>query len=88
MLKTILFSLLSISIVTSTLDNNAEPMSSLPSDFVETQITGNGLSNTTAMALHPDGRIFVCQQTGELRVNQKRCRITHTIHGTQRQLRW
>jgi glucose/arabinose dehydrogenase len=43
-------------------------MSSLPADFVETQITGNGLSNTTAMALHPDGRIFVCQQTGQLRV--------------------
>ena len=40
----------------------------LPSGFTETQISGNGLSNTTAMALHPDGRIFVCQQTGELRV--------------------
>lgn len=64
MLKTVLFSLLSLSIVV----NNAEPMSSLPGDFVETQITGSGLSNTTAMALHPDGRIFVCQQTGELRV--------------------
>jgi len=68
MLKTILFSLLSLSIVTSGLHKNAEPMSSLPGDFVETEITGNGLSNTTAMALHPDGRIFVCQQTGELRV--------------------
>src|SRR5678816_3366079 len=68
MLKTVLFSLLSLSIVASTLHNNAEPMSTLPADFVETQITGNGLSNTTAMALHPDGRVFVCQQTGELRV--------------------
>ena len=56
--------MLSLSIFT----NYAEPMSPLPADFVETQITGNGLSNTTAMALHPDGRIFVCQQTGELRV--------------------
>jgi glucose/arabinose dehydrogenase len=63
MLKTILF--LSLLIISSF--NNAEA-STLPSDFVETQITGNGLSNTTAMALHPDGRIFVCQQTGELRV--------------------
>ena len=63
MLKRILFSLLFLSIIA-----NAEPMSSLPADFVETQITGNGLSNTTAMALHPDGRIFVCQQSGELRV--------------------
>jgi glucose/arabinose dehydrogenase len=43
-------------------------MFTLPADFVETQITGNGLGSTTAMALHPDGRIFVCQQTGELRV--------------------
>lgn len=38
----------------------------LPAGFTETQISG--LSNATAMALHPDGRIFVCQQTGELRV--------------------
>lgn len=43
-------------------------MASLPADFVETQITGNGLSNLTAIAVHPDGRVFVCQQTGELRV--------------------
>ena len=45
-----------------------EPQAVLPPGFTETQITGNGLSNPTAMALHPDGRIFVCQQTGELRV--------------------
>jgi glucose/arabinose dehydrogenase len=48
--------------------NNDDVIAALPSSFNETQITGNGLSNTTAMALHPDGRIFVCQQTGELRV--------------------
>jgi glucose/arabinose dehydrogenase len=41
-------------------------MASLPNNFVETQI--GGLSIPTAIALHPDGRIFVCQQTGELRV--------------------
>lgn len=45
-----------------------EPQAVLPSGFTETSITGNGLSNITAMALHPDGRIFVCEQTGELRV--------------------
>ncbi len=45
-----------------------DPLAVLPTGFTETAIGGNGLSNTTAMALHPDGRIFVCQQTGELRV--------------------
>jgi glucose/arabinose dehydrogenase len=38
----------------------------LPSGFTETQITG--LSNPTAMAFAPDGRLFVCQQGGQLRV--------------------
>ncbi len=45
-----------------------DPQAFLPPGFIETAISGNGLSNTTAMAVHPDGRIFVCQQTGELRV--------------------
>src|ERR687895_1300210 len=38
----------------------------LPVGFTETQISG--LSNPTAMAIAPDGRIFVCQQGGSLRV--------------------
>ena len=38
----------------------------LPTGFTETQI--GGLSNPTAMAIAPDGRIFVCQQGGQLRV--------------------
>jgi glucose/arabinose dehydrogenase len=38
----------------------------LPTGFAETQIAS--LSNGTAMAFAPDGRLFVCQQTGELRV--------------------
>jgi glucose/arabinose dehydrogenase len=38
----------------------------LPPGFSETTI--GGLSNPTAMALAPDGRIFVCQQSGALRV--------------------
>src|SRR5215510_5788256 len=63
MLKTIAISLLPLLIVIS---NYAEVMASLPNDFVETEI--KGLSIPTAIALHPDGRIFVCQQTGELRV--------------------
>jgi glucose/arabinose dehydrogenase len=38
----------------------------LPPGFTETAITG--LSNPTAMELAPDGRIFVCEQGGSLRV--------------------
>jgi glucose/arabinose dehydrogenase len=38
----------------------------LPAGFSETAI--NGLSNPTAMEIAPDGRIFVCQQGGSLRV--------------------
>ncbi|HEX7175225.1 MAG TPA: PQQ-dependent sugar dehydrogenase [Pyrinomonadaceae bacterium] len=39
----------------------------LPSGFTETQVAG-GLSSPTAMAFAPDGRLFVCQQGGQLRV--------------------
>ena len=39
----------------------------LPSGFQET-IVASGLATPTAMALAPDGRIFVCQQGGQLRV--------------------
>ena len=38
----------------------------LPAGFTETAITG--LSGPTAIEIAPDGRIFVCQQTGSLRV--------------------
>src|SRR5215204_1668228 len=38
----------------------------LPAGFIETQIPG--ISRPTAMAIAPDGRIFVCEQTGALRV--------------------
>ena len=39
----------------------------LPAGFTESLIA-NGLSNPTAMAFAPDGRLFVCQQGGQLRV--------------------
>src|ERR1044071_275860 len=39
----------------------------LPAGFTETLIT-NGLQSPTAMAFAPDGRLFVCQQGGQLRV--------------------
>jgi glucose/arabinose dehydrogenase len=39
----------------------------LPTGFAETQIVA-GIGSPTAMALAPDGRIFVCEQGGRLRV--------------------
>ncbi len=39
----------------------------LPTNFTETQLA-SGFSNPTAMAFAPDGRLFVCQQNGQLRV--------------------
>src|SRR5437660_4283264 len=39
----------------------------LPEGFTETEIA-NSLASPTAMAIAPDGRLFVCEQTGELRV--------------------
>ncbi|HEX6648219.1 MAG TPA: PQQ-dependent sugar dehydrogenase [Pyrinomonadaceae bacterium] len=39
----------------------------VPAGFTDSLVT-NGLTNPTAMALAPDGRIFVCQQGGALRV--------------------
>src|SRR5262249_18299125 len=41
----------------------------LPSGFTET-VVASGLTEPTAMAQAPDGRIFVSQQTGALRVIQ------------------
>ena len=41
--------------------------STLPAGFTETQVAG-GLSNPTAMAFAPDGRLFVCLQGGQVRV--------------------
>jgi glucose/arabinose dehydrogenase len=39
----------------------------VPAGFVERTVT-SGLSDPTAMAFAPDGRLFVCQQSGALRV--------------------
>src|SRR5438067_10843659 len=39
----------------------------LPSGFVETTVA-SGIASSTAMAIAPNGRIFVCSQTGALRV--------------------
>src|SRR5262245_43427336 len=39
----------------------------LPSGFTET-LVASGLASPTAMAFAPDGRLFVCEQGGKLRV--------------------
>jgi len=51
-------------IILSAVKTNA---ATLPTNFTETQIA-SGLTNPTAMAFAPDGRLFVCQQGGQLRV--------------------
>jgi len=45
----------------------ASHAATVPSGFTETPIA-SGLTNATAMAIAPDGRIFVCLQAGDLRV--------------------
>jgi glucose/arabinose dehydrogenase len=45
----------------------AAQAATLPAGFTESQVAG-GLAAPTAMAFAPDGRIFVCQQGGQLRV--------------------
>src|SRR6266536_5919391 len=39
----------------------------LPAGFSES-VVASGISNPTAMSFAPDGRLFVCQQGGQLRV--------------------
>jgi putative heme-binding domain-containing protein len=42
----------------------------LPSGF-EASLTASGITGATAMEVAPDGRVFVCEQTGKLRVVKK-----------------
>ena len=46
---------------------HAAVAATLPAGFTETTIA-SGMSSPTAMAIAPDGRIFVAEQTGSLRV--------------------
>jgi glucose/arabinose dehydrogenase len=45
----------------------AQGLTALPTGFIETQVA-SGLANPTAMQFAPDGRLFVCEQAGKLRV--------------------
>ena len=40
----------------------------LPAGFAETAVVTSGIPSPTAMEFAPDGRLFVCQQNGQLRV--------------------
>ena len=63
-MKTILcMTVLSLVIVSARIVNGA----TVPTGFTDT-LVANGLTNPTAMALAPDGRIFVSQQGGAVRV--------------------
>ena len=55
------------SVVASLGDSQAIAATSLPAGFEETLVAG-GLGSPTAMAFSPDGRLFVAEQAGKLRV--------------------
>jgi len=54
-------------LLVATLLGNAAPAATLPTGFSETRVA-TGMSSPTAMAFAPDGRLFVTQQGGQLRV--------------------
>ena len=67
-----LLALLALSLVSTqtpnlTADEGTSVAATLPAGFTETTVA-TGLSNPTAMAFAPDGRLFVAQQGGALRV--------------------
>jgi hypothetical protein len=61
------FGILALAVVGAFLILNSAFSSTLPSGFIESSIV-SGLPGSTAMEFAPDGRLFVCQQTGQLRV--------------------
>src|SRR4029453_8268599 len=63
MMRTRTFGLIALVLLSATLAARAAV---LPSGFSETIFSG--FSSPTAMALAPDGRVFVCQQGGALRL--------------------
>ena len=54
-------------VVCGSITTSAPAASTIPSGFAE-HLVAAGLVNPTAMAIAPDGRIFICQQGGQLRV--------------------
>lgn len=64
MLRKLVQFVLPVALLAQALPSHA---ATLPAGFTETQLA-RGIVRPTAMALAPDGRIFVCEQTGALRV--------------------
>src|SRR3954465_9190938 len=60
-------SLYSLALVSLLVCAAASRAASLPEGFTERRVA-EGLTGATAMAFAPDGRLFVCQQDGRLRV--------------------
>ena len=58
--------LLVTAIVLSSVNYSSVNAATLPPGFTETIISG--MSRPTAMEIAPDGRIFVCEQSGRVRV--------------------
>jgi hypothetical protein len=54
----------------------------LPAGFTETQV--GGLSSPTAMELATDGRLFVCQQGGQLRVIKSGALLSGKYHASRK----
>ncbi len=59
--------ILSAALITFAVVPAPSTAATLPAGFTES-LVANGLTNPTAMAFAPDGRLFVCQQGGQLRV--------------------
>jgi glucose/arabinose dehydrogenase len=55
---------------------NRTLMSTVPAGFTETLFGGHGFENGTALAFAPDGRLFVCTQTGQVRVIRNNTLLT------------
>lgn len=54
-------------LATAMLLGSAAHSATLPSGFAETRVA-TGLASPTAMSLAPDGRLFICEQGGKLRI--------------------
>lgn len=55
------------SVAITLIDTAATTAATVPTGFTDS-LVASGLTDPTAMALAPDGRIFVCQQNGALRI--------------------
>jgi len=62
------FTFVVASVALLTLPAFASSGATLPPGFTETEFGGSLSGQPTAMAFSPDGRLFVCLQTGQLRV--------------------